>query len=1019
MVKDVIKIVCLLFITAVGHAQTISFRTEKGWKLDHALLALSAQSGVNIAFNPADADDIAVPVRSFDKQSFESIVSTLLNSTGLAYRLQGNRLVVFKANSAAPKRIQPPPPPAATAASRFIISGRVLAEDGTALPAASIRLKELNQFFTTDNHGNFTMILSGANTFTLEISYVGYQQQTRKIEHLSTDTVLPVVFLKEVSLRLKDIAVTANRTMEGSSNSSLMITREVIEQTPALSLNDLLNQIPNRAVSAPSLQNVQQINLRASFAPTTDNRGAYELSNSFGVAIVMDGNTLSNNMNMQGYNPGYRGMTNSFITTGSGWGLSGATGGSYSGDYTYGGTDLRQIPPDNIESIEVISGVASAKYGDLTDGAIIIERQAGISKGYFRTQLRDAATTASFSKGFRLSPKAGVMNASFNYVNSTFDSRDKLKNYERLNGNIIWTNYFGKNNRLKNTTIMDYGRNLDGIKRDPDDPTSAKARFDSWTFSISDKVTYRVNGKFVKNITANIRYSEGHQYTYREWQVNNAYVLYTLATTTGIHEGSYAPGIYTAQAIVDGRPVSLNGSLDVTNEFRTGRINHFLTLGGNYNWGRNKGLGQLSDPSNPRIGAYINTSSGGKTMGERYYDYSRIVPQRDFGFYAEDVFKTRVADNYLHVRAGGRLDVQNGKISGSPRINTNYELNRNLRVGLAYGLAFKSPGLAMRYPGPSFTEIPLLNAYNGKEAESYALIYVNRYDPTNKNLKASKSQTVELSTQYRKNGWNFSGNVYSKWNTNGVNTTIQYTRVDLPMYSATYVEGAKPIVTLDSMKRFQIATHSFSNNLKSTSYGAEVIISTPAVKAIATSFTFSSGINRTSSKTTSNTWVSRPSSITNTNPDYALQGLYPPRNEITTYSSGRVTSVTHIPKISLIIQFTAECLLISKTTTEARSGIPIAYMTNDYDIVYLTEFDKDNPKYGYLYQPESETNSNRAPSPLMNFHMSVGKEIRQRFKFAFNVYNVFNYQPYYINTANQYQYPNAAPTFGAEVSVKF
>ena len=109
MVKDVIKIACLLLVTAVCHAQTISFRTEKGWKLDHALLALSAQSGVNIAFNPADADAIAVPARSFDKQSIESIVTTLLNNTGLAYRLQGNRLVVFKSTTQVPKKIIMPP----------------------------------------------------------------------------------------------------------------------------------------------------------------------------------------------------------------------------------------------------------------------------------------------------------------------------------------------------------------------------------------------------------------------------------------------------------------------------------------------------------------------------------------------------------------------------------------------------------------------------------------------------------------------------------------------------------------------------------------------------------------------------------------------------------------------------------------------------------------------------------------------------------------------------------------------
>ena len=45
-------------------------------------------------------------------------------------------------------------------------------------------------------------------------------------------------------------------------------------------------------------------------------------------------------------------------------------------------------------------------------------------------------------------------------------------------------------------------------------------------------------------------------------------------------------------------------------------------------------------------------------------------------------------------------------------------------------------------------------------------------------------------------------------------------------------------------------------------------------------------------------------------------------------------------------------------------------------------------------------------------------ECSKRFKFSFNVYNVFNYQPYYINSSLSYVYPNQAPTFGAELSLK-
>jgi outer membrane receptor protein involved in Fe transport len=1009
MVKDVIKIVSLLLITTVATAQTITFRTENGWKLDHALLALSKQSGVNIAFNPADADHIILHARSFDKQSLQTIVSTLLEGTKLAFRLQGNRLVVYKTTALPPK-----PVPTFT---RVIVSSRILAEDGTPLPSASIRLRELNQAYTTDPNGNFHIVISGVNTITLDVSYVGYQQQTIRIVQLQNDTILPDIALKEVSLRLKDISVTANRTFEASSNSSLLITREMIEQTPALSLNDLLNQIPNRSMTAPTLQNVQSLNLRGNFRASDDNRSAYELANGFGISIVMDGNTISNNMNMQSYNPGYGGMTGAFVTSPNSWGLKGMGTTNYSGDYTFGGTDLRQIPPDNIESIEVISGVASAKYGDLTDGAVIIERQAGISKGYFRTQLRDRATSASFSKGFRLSDKAGIMNTSFSYVNSNFDSRDKAKGYSRINGNIIWTNFYGRNNRIKNTTIVDYGRNLDGIKRDPDDPATTKTRFDSWNFNVSNKINYRVNGRFLKNVSLNLRYTQGHQYTYREWSVNDAYTLYTTQTTTGIYEGTFATGIYTALGIIDGRPIGMNASLDLSNEFHTGSIIHFLAVGGNYNYGANRGLGQLSDPTKPNVGARNNSTSGGQASSHRYYDYSLIVPQQDYGAYVEDVFKVKIANRNLTVKAGARMDMQNGKLSASPRVNTYYEADKHLRIGLAFGLSYKSPGLAQRYPGPSYREIPLLAAYNGKAAESTSRIYVYRFDPTNDSLKAAKSQTIEFSAQYKKRNWNISTNIYYKLNTDGINTTNDLMPVVLPTYKAEFVTGAKPIVTETGSRRYILNMSRFTNSMKSDNRGIELIISTPKIKAIATSFTIAGGFNASRTENMYPQW-STPNDESYPNlDDYAYAGLYPAHSETTLFSNARVISATHIPKIRLIMQFTAECTLLSKVKSPAYSAIPIAYQNMAGDIVIIDKFNASNPYYGYLLKNNSETSINYAPGPIMNFHMSVGKEIRDKFRLSFNVYNVFNYQPYY-KQAGTYKFPNSAPTFGAEFSVK-
>ncbi|MDR6338935.1 outer membrane receptor protein involved in Fe transport [Filimonas zeae] len=1000
--------------------QTLSFTIENGWQLDKVLMELSRQSGVNIAFNPMELKQVAVKPQSFTATSLETILNKILGATPFTWQLQNSRLVVFRrlakpVTSATDQLLHNQQVPAVKAS--YAVSGVVRNEEGKPLMAATIWLPQWNQYYITDAAGRFYITVKAAESLVLEAVYVGYKPVAIELSGVTNDTLLPDIQLKEVSLRLKDIAVTAGRNFEGSSNSSFIISREVIEQTPALSLNDLLGQLPNKMVPSPSLQNVQNLNLRSVFQ--AGDKNPFQLNNAFGIAIVMDGNVISNNLNMQSYNPGMSGVGSSFVKSGNGYGLSGSGTTSYTGDYTYGGIDLRQIAPDNIESIEVVAGVASAKYGDLSDGAVIIERQAGVSKGNVRMQLRDNATSYSFSKGFRLSEKAGVLSTSLGYVSSYADARDKLKAYRRMNSNVSYTNYLGKAKRLKMTAIADYSRNLDGIRQDPDDLTATRVKFDSWNGSLAGRFNYRVNGGFIKDVSVNLRYSHSHQYSYREEFINNSFVLYTHATETGMHEGIYDKGIYTAVSIIDGRPVNITGTVDVAAAFRTGRVTHALSMGASYNWGKNMGKGQVVEPGMPRTLAANSTTSLSAGRAERYYDFSRVIAQKDMGLYAEDIFKVRVHNRYLNVRSGIRLDVQNGFLSASPRINTSYELSRRLRVGLAYGIFFKSPALAQRYPGPVFNEIMVANFYNGKVEESQSLIYLYRFNPVNNQLRSSRNQTLEFSSQYRHKGFSVGMNAYAKWADNGITTVTQRQIQEVPVYSAQYQPGAKPVLTQTGTRKHNLQYYAFANTLTSNSQGVELMGTSPQVKAMATSFSLSAGFTRTHYFDRAPSYSSvTQDGPTLTIPTFGYMGLYPPREYTTYFSSGRFTSVTHVPRISLILQFTAECMIMQKTVRAASQGIPYAYYNNAQEYIPITKFNPADPMYGHLYKPESELNDQNVPRMVMNYHLTVGKEIRKKFRVSFNVYNVFNYQPYYITSSGTYQYPNTAPTFGAELSVK-
>lgn len=1000
---------CTLLLTAVlslssfhGYSQQLLRVESKNQPLRAVFEQIERQAGYSFLY---DASLIHTDKRlSITLQgTLQQVLQQLEDRLGLDMEIAGRNILVAKSGVAQ-------------------LSGRIVDEAGQPLPYVSVFLKELNQYYVTDKQGNFqfkyaTQRLKDAH---LMVSMIGRQNKTVDVDLRGGSKTLPSISLPLLSVGLEEIAVAPQVNKNLESNSSLYINREVIEQSGALSLNDLLNLVPGQKIAPPSLQQVQQANLRSTNLSTssTHTRDPFALNSSFGVSIIMDGIALSNNANMQTYNPGKSGMGGSYVFAPS----SGLAGGSerlnnYTGDYTFGGTDLRQIAVDNIESVEVVAGVSSAKYGDMTNGAIIINRVAGKTPLTFNTQIRDNATVYALYKGFQ-TKQLGAFTIGGNFTRSYQDNRDKLKSYDRIASNLMWTTAAGPSRALTNTLAVDYGRNLDNVRRDPDDPTASMLRFKTFNFSVSNRTNYRIENSFLTNIGLNLRYNQNYQSSYKEENKNGAYVIYSDATETGITEGMYGPGTYTAITNIEGKPIDFSSRLDLTGAYHTGELQHQVNFGVNYNYSKNKGAGQIVDPTKPRANT---ATANADNRSERYYDFSLIHAQQQLGVYAEDVFRASVANRPLNVRVGTRMDLFQKYLTFSPRANVNYELSENLRLGLAYGFGSKIPAMGQLYPGPLYYEIPLFQ-YTAvtetgavDEANSLYLLYVDKYVKDNSSLKPATSNQLEFSLNYSKNDYSLGINVYNKNSDREINTTTSYSLVNLGVYAQNPDPNAQLPYIITGSKQHRLTRQAFVNGGGRNSRGVELIMNTPKYASIQTSFNLRGAIVKSTYRPFENL---RDFQNPGNNPDYAVTGVYPSRKRESWSSNAALTSSTHIPKAKLLVNFIAEFNIMNRTETFAQDGIPIAYYTADGELRPIEEFDATNVDYAHLIQSEEELLNQNQPAVFTNFHMNLTKEISKRLAIAFNVYNVFNYRPQYLRSDNTLIIPNDKPSFGAQLRLK-
>lgn len=921
--------------------------------------------------------------------------------------------------------------PAQTAS--YTLSGKVLENSGQGekgktvpLPFATVSIDKYGLYAITDEEGNFMLKNVPSGKASLHIAYVG---------KVPIDTVVVIdrnhtsmsFLMREDGFRLKDVVVTASENKSQLATSSV-ISRTAMDHMQATSLADVLSLLPGGTTTDPNLNNAKSISIRD--IDGTDN--AY-----LGTTIIQDGAPMSNNSNLQSMAPTITGSTS-------------AMGGGASPS---SGVDGRSIPTDNIESVEVIRGVPSVEYGDLTKGAVIVHSKAGREPWRFNIKTNKNVTNGSLSKGFAIS-KEGALNASVDYAYNINNPIESYLHYQRLTGKLLYSDNYLQNHWRSNMSLsLYYGK--DSRDQNPDDTSSQIASSGksigvtlnaNGTFSFGDKDMWLKNVKYVLSgsytgkkswyeelyTSANASYSgtttDGevlangygkHVYDAQGNEITN------FGTDT-LHKATYLPNSYFGRYDLDGKEINLYGKLNASFFKRLGATDNRLLVGLDFKSDGNEGDGKTFDETTP---PYRNLSASNSSQRPRAYKDVPYVNQ--LGLYAEENFSWNIADHNLRAQLGMRWD--HVSVAGSvfsPRANISFDIiPHHLTLRGGYGVTAKAPTLLYLYPEKAYFEYININELADESLDDpYFITTTKVYDAQNRNLSIAKNHKAEIGFDANFGKADFSFTFFSERMDNGyaLEKTIDSYK---PFTWNEYERNADGELELTSAENVLSSYAMPTNNNVSHSHGIEFNLDIARIDAIRTSFNFNGAWIW--SKRYSHNYTFYDESGVGASQRYDVAIYEPKMYRHCTERFVTALRATHnIPSIGLVI--TATMTTIWRDADWYKIGndsIPIGYISKDngqavfFDPgTYTTRQSVTDAGMDYLLRQVDESyRIKESYHPLFGFNIYVTKEIGRYLRASFFANNVFHNYP--LASSRRYvgtQYRRGTSFyFGAELSLTF
>ncbi len=642
--------------------------------------------------------------------------------------------------------------------------------DGNPVEFATVTLPQADQWCMTDRQGAFSLPAKGAGKTLLRVTCVGYEPVELMVDLNHHDDTLRLT-MHPTNLLLEQVIVTAQRKTENATTSYL-IDRQALDNQQIVNVSDILTLLPGGKTVNSSLINDQRIALRS-------NSG--EKGNAaFGTAIEVDGLRLQNNADLN--------ETTSAST--------------------------RAISSTNVASVEVVPGIPSVEYGDLSNGIVKVNTKRGQTPWEVSLATNPYTKQVGISKGFDLSH--GVINASMEHTRSYSNLASPHTAYQRNGLSINYNTSSSLASRPLMINLKVEG-NLGGYNNesDPDLFADNYTRVRDHVLRGSVRADWNTDRKALSNLSLQADFSLADK---RRENNTNANSSSSQAQIHAVDAGYYmateydqdphAPiimsptGYWYVKSINDNKPMSLMVKAKAKWNQQGIRITNRVMAGAEWTATGNNGRGLYYDDMR-----YAPTW--------REYRYDELPWMHNVALYAEDRFTLITSEHggELQLTAGLRADITHiskseyGTVSSwSPRINMRYSLWQHrdewwvqgLSAYCGWGKSVKLPSFEVLYPRPSYADrLAFVPGSTSDNRIFYAYSVTPFKSLTNPSLKWQYAEQLELGVEAQTSVATLSlGAFFSKTYRPYLNTSV-YTPFSYSFTTQAALENDFPIASAD------------------------------------------------------------------------------------------------------------------------------------------------------------------------------------------------------------------------------